>query len=313
MEWLILLVSGGGLYSSINDLTLFINAILKGTILPTAAAVRKWLKPRTTTSSLSTLVGRPWEILRTTQLTPEHPHTIDIYGKSGGAAGYRVQLSAIDQYNVGFVTLTAGPVDALNILNPAIMGTIMPAVEEEAREQGKRYTGSWSTTSAGGVQLNTSMDNGPGIKVDSITRNGSSIIEAIKGIFESEFTSFGFGILNPDLRIYPAGIEIAVPSNETSSLLAATGHSSSNDDTGAPDLICQDWRINLDIIPLDGEAMSDLPGQRSLDEYCASWQTVDWMHYGGKPPDRIVFVLDRDRRGEVVGVEVPALRSGLLV
>lgn len=229
--------------------------------------------------------------------------------------GYRAQMSIVDQYKVGFVVLTAGPVDSLNILNQAVLGMVMPAVEKEAREQARRFTGCWSLAGGGSdgdrVQANITMDTGPGLKLSSITRNGSSILNAIRKIWEYQFTSLGFGILTPDLRIYPTGIETPVPHNEIPALLTAAGHPSQSSETA--DLVRQDWHVNLDIVPLDGEAMSDLPGQGSLDAFCASWQTRDWMVYGGEALDRVVFVVDRAREGVVVGVEVPGVRSGLLV
>jgi actin-related protein 6 len=104
--------------------------------------VRKWLKPLSTTSSLNTLVGRPWEILRTTDLLPaKHAHTVDVYAKSGGAMGYMAQIAVIDQYGVGLAVLTAGPVDAMDILYRAVLGTFVPAIDEEARSQERHSQG----------------------------------------------------------------------------------------------------------------------------------------------------------------------------
>lgn len=116
------------------------------------------------------LVGKPWEILRTTHLTPAHPHTIDIYGKSGGAAGYVSQIGVIDQYGVGVVVMSAGPGDKVSILYPAVLGTLMPAVEEAARAQARKYTGEWSTTSTRGLNSSASIQDqaDDNVKSDSI-------------------------------------------------------------------------------------------------------------------------------------------------
>ncbi|OJJ39817.1 hypothetical protein ASPWEDRAFT_25613 [Aspergillus wentii DTO 134E9] len=301
---------GGGLYSTTNDLTQFLNAILNHSILPIEAEVQKWLKPTSMTSSPTTLVGKPWEILRTTNLVPAHPHTIDIYGKSGGAMGYMSQISIIDQYGVGFIVLTAGPADSMDILNQALIGTFIPAIEEETRSQSQRYTGTWSTentaSNSSPIILTIAQDNGSGLILTNLTRNESSILDAIQKIWLYQYTATGFGILNSQFRIYPTGISNPVPSNESSILLSQAGVS----DTENTELVRQDWRINLDIVPIDGRAMSDLPGQGSLRVYCASWQSVDWMYYGGEALDRIVFVVEKS--GRVIGVEIPGLRSGLL-
>ena len=126
---------GGGLYSSLNDISALVHSILRKEALSTEAEVRNWLKPRSFTSSPYSLVGRPWEIFRTANLTPEHPHTIDIYGKNGGANGYISQMVVVDQYGVGIVVLNAGSYSSASILYEAMLSTFLPAVEEEARAQ----------------------------------------------------------------------------------------------------------------------------------------------------------------------------------
>ncbi|KAL4747557.1 hypothetical protein BDW72DRAFT_196634 [Aspergillus terricola var. indicus] len=320
---------GGGLYSSTNDLSIFLSAILNHSILDTPANVRKWLKPLSTTSSLNTLVGRPWEILRATDLLPpKYAHTVDIYAKSGGAMGYMAQVAAIDQYGVGLIVLTAGPVDAMNILYRAILGTFIPAIEEEARFQSHRFAGTWTsktsplsnesqTHSDEKIRLTLDIDDGTGIRLASFTRGNASIVNAIKKIWDAEYLALGFGILPDTLRVYPTDSNIPVPASEAESLLAQSNshshlrHSRSHDDEDKVRFERQEWRINLDIVPLNGAAMSDLPAQTTATQYCGSWQTVDWLTYGGISLDKIVFVVDKFS-GVVLGVEVPALRGGLL-
>ncbi|KAL4797441.1 beta-lactamase/transpeptidase-like protein [Aspergillus venezuelensis] len=301
---------GGGLYSSTNDISKLLSATLNKSVLDTPANVRHWLKPRSTTSSLNTLVGRPWEILRTTDLLPpKHAHTIDIYGKSGGAMGYMAQIAAIDQYSVGLAVLTAGPVDSASILYHAVLSTSLPAIEEEARARSRRYVGSWTshlnytamsrgeandgTSKVEETRLTLTLDNGPGLKLTSLTHGNASIIPAIRTSRAAKFLPLGFGVLpDEDFRIYPSEVETPVPDLEKNIKL-----------------IRQKWRINLDIAPIDSSA-SDLPGQDKVTQYCESWLMVDWMTYGGFAFDKIVFVLV-EGRGDVLGVEVPALRGGL--
>jgi hypothetical protein len=288
------------------------HSVLDRTILDTPAEVHKWLKPASMTSSPTTLVGKPWEILRNANLVPKHPHNIDIYGKSGGSQGYAAQISLIDQYGVGFALLTAGPAGSLDILHRALVGTIMPAVEEEARDQSEKYTGNWTTpmTTAAPISLSLAMDNGTGLRLTSLTRNNASMLAGLRAISKAQFLSFSAAILDSDLRVYPTGIESPVPSAEAQAMLSSESPEA-NCDSNA-NLIRQDWHINMDIVPVDTAKMSDLPGQESLANYCMSWQATDWVYYGGKPVEKIVFVVEEESNA-VVGVEVPGLRSGLLV
>ncbi|KAK2751411.1 hypothetical protein FQN55_000685 [Onygenales sp. PD_40] len=306
---------GGGLYSSVNDLTRLSNSILDKTALETLDLVRKWLKPKSMSSSPSTLIGDPWEIQRTTNLTPDHPHTIDLYAKSGGANGYVSQLSIVDQYGVGFVTLAAGPPGSVSILNDALIGGLMPAIEQETRDQAQKYLGNFTSgakTSSDSsknqadapITLSLSMDEKSGLKLDALTRNGSSITDGITGIFSQILPMMG--ILSTDFRLYPSEYEVPVPRSDKDMYTNLP-----YDSEYSKNLIREHWRINFDIVPQDNKQMSDLPGQGALVDLCSSWQTTDWLTYGGEGMDKIVFVLEEGSR-EVVGVEVPFLRSGRL-
>jgi hypothetical protein len=273
------------------------------------------------TSSPFTLVGMPWEIQRTTHLIPADyaPHTVDLYTKSGGAMGYTSQVALVDQYGVGIIVLTAGPAGAADILYHSVAGTFIAALEEEARAQAKKYTGTWATgSSANGsqtqTQLHITMDHGPGLKLATFTRGNASILEGIQSVWETAYESMGFGVLTRDLRMYPAGVERDVHPSERGEILQTLRGRAQLDervDGEEEELVRQDWRVNMDIVPVDGRAMSDLPGQNGWSAFCASWQVVDWMQYGGYAVDRIVFVLGK-KTGRVLGVEVPVLRGEIL-
>ncbi|OAL70091.1 hypothetical protein A7D00_5620 [Trichophyton violaceum] len=289
-----------GLYSSLNDLSTLVTKILDYSILQSPQATKKWLQPRSATSSLNTLVGQPWEILRTSGMTPKHPHTIDINGKSGGAPGYISQISVIDQYGVGVVLSTAGPLDskAAYIINEAVLSAILPAVEDEARKQAEMYVGEYTSQQSDNedatnyvpIKLKTVIDNGTGIKLESLSRNDSDILEGIRKVWSATLATVGQ--LASEMRVYPTGIEKTVTNDNKS-------------------LVEQDWRINFDLLPNVNEQASDLPGLGKLEALCTSWQTVDWLYYAGVPMDRIVFTVDKEA-GRVVGVDIPFLRSGLI-
>ncbi|KAJ9486592.1 hypothetical protein VN97_g6733 [Penicillium thymicola] len=293
---------GGGLYSSLGDLAILTTRILDETIFSDPQTTRKWLKPQSMTSGINGLVGRPWEIQRTKDLIPENPHTVDIYAKGGGANGYVSQMSLVDEYGVGFVVLTAGPREAAtaSILNEAVITSFIPAVDSETRSQALAYAGNFSVGSIQNpkkigskditpVGLSLSINEGTGLKIDSLTRNGSDILAGLGKLWNSLLPMTG--ILNPDFRIYPTGIETPVE--------------------GEDNMVFEDWRINFDAIPADNAAMSDLPGQGKLSNVCASWQMESWIYYGGEALDRIVFKVDREA-GNVIGVNIPFLRTGLL-
>lgn len=285
---------GGGLYSSLNDLSRIIQTILNRTALNTETEVREWLKPHSSTSSPYTLVGRPWEIFRSTSLTPAHPHTIDIYAKTGGAYGYTAQMAIIDQYGIGLTILTAGPPEAYRILYDTMLSTLLPALEEETRLQAQKYVGNFSSSDAM-VNLSTSMGDGPGIRLDQLTRNGSDILAAISQFYTQALPQFG--TLSPDFRIFPA---------------AFSQRAVENIDGREKDVVRQDWRINLDFLPNTAESSgSELPGQGAVREACIAWQTADWFYYGGEAVDRVVFV-EEGGTGRLLGVEVPFLRTGLM-
>ncbi|KAF3187503.1 hypothetical protein TWF225_004210 [Orbilia oligospora] len=280
---------GGGLYSSINDLSALALSILNKSLLP-PSTLRKWLKPTSSTPNLQYSVGLPWEIYRTTNLTPAHPHTIDIYAKDGGAYGYVSRIGIIDQYGVGFVVLTAGDTEALYPIAEATVAMLIPAVEEAARGEATKYTGLFGGNEGNeGVLANFTVDNGPGVKLESLFRNGSDILEAIAKIWESQQVSLG--PLSKDFRIYPMEVSIS------------QGH-------GNYRIIKEDWRIAMEVTgEIGSDKKSELPSAGAFAKGCNTWQTYDLLQYGGQPIDRIVFWLDGTTR-EVVGVEVPFLRSG---
>ncbi|KAH7072552.1 beta-lactamase/transpeptidase-like protein [Paraphoma chrysanthemicola] len=285
---------GGGLYSSLNDLSIIARAILDRTALSSASEVRAWLNPRSETSSPFYLVGRPWEIFRSQNLTPAYPHTIDIYGKNGGAYGYTSQFSLIDSYGIGIVVLTAGPPQGWTRLYDAILSVFLPAVEEEARAQAKQFTSNF-TSSDNLVEMTLAIDDGPGLKLSRLSRNDSDILTGISQVYAQALPQFGN--LSTDFRIFPTDIV------QESSLTLS-------DNTNIP-VTKEDWRINFDFLPNTAEnSGSELPGQGARQLECTAWQTVDWFYYGNEAVDRVVVI--RNGEGVVIGWEIPFLRAVVL-
>lgn len=173
---------------------------------------------------------------------------------------------------------------------------ILPAVEEEAHLQAQKYTGVFaSAAGTTAVQANLTVDEGTGIKLSGLMRNGSNIVTGIEGIWP--YTALGVaGNLTADnMRLYPAGIY------ENSTYVLAGSNK-------AIPVIREDWRLNFNVLPNKG-VKSDLPGLGVMNDFCLSWQMTDWIYYGGEPIDRFVFMLDE--RKDLVGLDIPFLRANL--
>jgi hypothetical protein len=112
------------------------------------------------------LVGRPWEIHRTSGLTKRHPHTVDVYAKDGGIPEYLSRFALEDEYGIGIVALTTGPKGVLDSATEAAMSLFVEAVDEEVRKQAQAYVGNYSTTTTDlgcvEVQMGIDIDDGPG-------------------------------------------------------------------------------------------------------------------------------------------------------
>ncbi|GAB1319767.1 Beta-lactamase transpeptidase [Madurella fahalii] len=290
---------GGGLVSSLADLSSFLHAILDRTVLDSPTEVREWLQPRSFAGSPHSFLGTPWEIFRPPPelLFPEAEgagHTVTILNKDGAAYGYRARISVLDEYGVGIVVLTAGDQTALTSIYDAALAVLVPAVDAAARESaGREYVGGFaglSTAETGRVPVNatTEMD-GVSLKLVGLSRNGTDLLASLQEIWTVTMGAF-LPSLEPQgvWRLYPA--EIARPGTSED----------------GRELVLEDWRVTWEV---ELNPDTELPG-RGLSGYdCLSWTVVDWLYYGSEPTDRVVFVKDA-QTGSVLGLEVPFLRTG---
>ncbi|KFY59086.1 hypothetical protein V496_05817 [Pseudogymnoascus sp. VKM F-4515 (FW-2607)] len=284
-------VPGGGLYSTTNDMSQFIRSILTHNIL-SRTEVNTWLKPLSTTPQLNTLVGMPWEIYRSNALTPDHPHTVDIYSKRGSAMGYEAYMGIIDQYGLGFTVLTAGGFsEAATNLADTLLTILLPAVEEATRSEAQEYIGNFTSSKEHESTIRTTMDNGPGLILSNLTRNGSDIIGAIQGIWASQPVPLGG--LSETLRLYPADVSRSVRVTECVDGKEKTKLQ-----------VEEEWRLQYDIVSGNGTP-GKLPSTYVVAGACGTFQTPGMLMYGGEALDRIVFVKEHDK---VVGVKIPSLR-----
>ena len=290
---------GGGLVSSLADLSTFLHGILTYTIFDNPARVREWLQPHSFTGSPHSYFGMPWEIFRPPPqaVFPDYDaetetggHTLTIYSKDGAASGYRARISSIDEYGIGLVLLAAGDAAAVTVINDAMLRVLVTAVDKTAREQVEEqgypgiFTGHCSESS---FNATIKLDD-HSLILESMYRNGKDILV---GLYD--FFSLTYGSLIPNyypgdvLRLYPT--DITVQSR-----------------VGGRTVIKEDWRFVWDV--RRGSKPSDLPGAGASSYDCLAWEGVDWMYYGSESIDRLVFVKDPDT-GEVLNLEVPFLRS----
>ncbi|KEZ42140.1 hypothetical protein SAPIO_CDS6190 [Scedosporium apiospermum] len=226
---------------------------------------------------------------------PNHPHVVDVYGKGGGSWGYLSQLNIIDEYGIAFVVLTAGAAEAMYPISDAVLATVVPAVDEAARQQAEKYTGLFSGE-ANGVVVNATVElDSDSIVIRSLYRDGHDMLAGIQEIFKYAYGDMlGLRVETP--RLFPTGIEEVME-------VAAEGCDS------AISAIREDWRLTWSDFTLLQEP--GLPAANLSTQTCLSWSGADWVHYGKQPLDRFVFVRDK-KTGDLLGFEAPFLRSGLL-
>ncbi|KEY73682.1 hypothetical protein S7711_07728 [Stachybotrys chartarum IBT 7711] len=279
---------GGGLVSSISDLSKFTKALLSRSLNMTASETRAWLKPAAFAGNVHSAVGLPWEIWRPTNLVPDHPHHVTLYTKGGGALMYRSQLAVIDEYGIGVIVLTAGQMKAVTPLTNAVIGTIVSAVDKVSRVQAARkYARRFRSSGANStVEAAFDLDNDSLVLV-SVQRNGEEMLSSITDLWNMIMAPFAAPI-GSTVRLFPQELY------ENTTL---QGHP----------VIRQVWRLWPDLL---SPSTSELPGQEVDASNCFSWTLGDWVHYGSEPMDRVAFY--EDEYGEVAGVEVPFLRSGVL-
>jgi actin-related protein 6 len=247
----------------------------------------------------------PWEITTLSNLTPDHSHPVSLYGKSGGAQSYRSQVTIVPEYGIAIVVLTAGSMHALPSVLDAVIGTVLPVVDAVARAQAREhYARTFSTadrqdsSAHPNYQVVIEQDEdslilGP---VTATVECGESkpLNDALKQIWTMILGEYTGNAIGPTVRLFPTAIE-------TERLLP-----------GEPTPVRGEvWRLWPDLqasMPTSGTGLPHA-GLVSGQE-CMTWSVGDWVHYGGEPLDRVVFF--RDENGQVLGMEMPFLRTGVL-
>lgn len=265
--------SAGGIYTSTRDLSHIARAILKSTLL-SSTQTRQWLKPDTHTASLEFSVGKPWEIIRSKDLTIDH-RVVDLYTKNGAIGSYGSLFILVPDYDVALTVLVAGPSDPEGQLASMILETFLPVIEKVGKEEAAAlYAGSYASNSSHSG-LDIAVDDGPGLHVKQWISNGKDVLQAYKAFSSKE-------VGNVDLRLYPTGLKNA---HEVS------------------------FRGILQILPINDTAIAKNNDGKLFSNPCTNWFGIDGLQYGLNAVDDFVFHLDQF--GRVISVEPRVVRQTL--
>ena len=247
----------GGIWSTANDMLLFLEAIQTHRIL-SPARTRKWLQPSSLLPSLHQLVGAPWEIFRPTDIDLAVPRPIDLYTKAGGVAGYASYAVMVPEHSIALTIHVAGndATAATQIVLPMVAKPLVAYADEQARRQAvEKYAGTYRSVDGSSV-ISISIDDGPGLRVETAILNNVAIIPALA-------TTQGLDPSNASARLYPSSSDVLHKEKEP-------------------------WTMLLDRIN-EGTARG------FAEQYCASWNWGDKLRHATQSLDRVAFRLSKDK------------------
>lgn len=275
-----ILVSTGGLLSTINDLARFGRGILNSTLL-SPENTRRWLKPFSHSAHLQYSVGRPWEIMRYTHIATGK--FTDLYTKLGDSGDYSGFLVLIPDYQAGFSVLASSTstarFEAVLDIADLFIDAVLPALEAQAAiEAGKNfggvYTWTGSANSSMTLALNHSADAAPGLHITSWISNGTDVLQG----------GLGKILGSQPYRLVPS-IEDAAGSKKAFWMVNARD---------APDAAVETGRL------------ASAPGFAHAD-----WISVDSPAYGGRAVKHFVFDVADKGHGWATAVSPTAFRITL--
>jgi hypothetical protein len=215
----------------------------------------------------------PWEILRSTKLTPDG-RAVDIITKGGLLEGYYSSILMIPEFGIGVTILVAGDYPALVDLREKIIATLIPAVEKLVRDEiRKQYAGTWAnwpnwwSTKRSGPDMNFSLklevdDTGPGLRVLDWFSNGTDFLPVygrLKGM--------------PEGTKWQARL-----------ILTGVLPKSDDDDDPDPDWSAETWRLVVVPEKRAGEE------KKVFDDFCLT--DVDSLMYSGVSIELFVILKD---------------------
>lgn len=198
------------MYSSLGDLQAFGEAILTNKLL-SPMETRRWMKPASSTASWGFMVGHPWEILRSDNITSDG-RLIDVYTKSGDIGLYSALTGLVPDYDLVITVIMAGaeatsdPFTAIAF--SAVIQNLLPAIEAAGREQAKSsYVGKYTEQSTNS-SITFTMDGGPGLLISEWTVRGYNVL---KNIGSYSWATFATGKVNStppvSARVYPTNLQ----------------------------------------------------------------------------------------------------------
>ncbi|KAK0751900.1 beta-lactamase/transpeptidase-like protein [Schizothecium vesticola] len=310
----------GNMFTSSTDLSNLGRAILRSTLIK-PAMTRRWMKPFSFTSDPKAMVGMPWGVRRLELVANQTYQNVHTYNKAGSIGSYFSLLALIPELDIGYTVLVAGdPPPGLTMdIAEALTATYFPTLVHVARAQANTtyggtytYTGTSLTSASSNITtplpsnstalhakypltnttlptplnstLTLTVDSGPGLALTRWISNGTDMLY-VSVALASNLSSEYWDTLRPNVRLYPTGLEDAVPANGTNKGGRKVAFKAVFEDVGGP--------------TFNGTYKAD----------CATWVGVTGAVYGSRPLD--LFVFEVDAGGRVVAVENGALRVGM--
>lgn len=272
---------GSGLVSTTTDMSKFLRSILVADPMLglTVDEVDRWLKPVALLPTYDGAVGAPWEIYRTQLgvLTKERRgQAMDVYAKDGSVLGYYLRAMLMPGLGIGMTVLTAGEPDALGVISEAALAKMVETAVEVGRQQAEdRYSATY-TVEGQNIDGNATLrvDEGPGIKVGVLYRNGSDVLAAIEAIYAQSIV--GGGQLSNNWRIDPMGIKNTIVED-------------------GQEVVLEEWRLAFEPVVEQSTGSLAETGEGVFKDTDSAWLRIDGtMLYGGRPVDRFVFKTTSD-------------------
>ena len=195
---------GGGMYSSLNDLSAIGRSVLSSSLL-TPETRNQWMKPAQFLADGVSAVGAPWEIYQALGTNK----TTWMYTKAGDLGKYSGYLVLLPDYDAGFTILAAGQKASIvsRVLADVAATVFVPALEVAARTEASQtlageYMGSFMNETGSGndtFEVVLEVDDGPGLNMINYTVNGVDMRAAFAQLSKVERADL-------QMRLYPSGL-----------------------------------------------------------------------------------------------------------
>lgn len=236
---------------------------------------RRWLKPAGSTSQTGLLLGAPWEIYRSDELTRDG-RLIELYTKSGDMGVYHTKLCLVPDYDVVINVMTSGiesDAELPNRLCSDVARALLPALEAAGKREAEALAGLY-TDAASNSSLVLALDDGPGFLVRNWTVRGADVLR--------NYPLYAGGAKPADrpvlARLYPTNLAAG---NQTS------------------------WRVHFDPRTPQVKTAQDAAYAWPRSS-CTTWATMDRIVYAFNDLGDIVV-----RTGERAGLELRGFRVSL--